>query len=129
MQGNTCPTGCPPRCLRLQQQGCYFFLVFHPLEKRELQNYILTPTSASWWPVKTIFSCSAGQNFPLPSVLPRVLAPRRGPCCRRVSPGEDLLSQGPWLFCIPGIHQSESRNERTEAMSAALGLRSGDPVF
>lgn len=61
--------------------------------------------------------------------FPRVLAPRRGPCCRWISPGSDLLSPAPCLFCVPRAHQGGSRNERTEALSAALGLRSGDPIF
>lgn len=47
-RGSRCLKGWPPRCFRLQQEGCYLALVFHPLKKREFQNCILTPTPVSW---------------------------------------------------------------------------------
>lgn len=76
--------------------------------------------------MKTIFFFLLSRAKPLISgcPFPHLLAPQWNPCCRQISPASYFLTAEPWLFCIPGAHQGQSRNERTEAVSATLGPRS-----
>lgn len=75
--------------------------------------------------MKTIFfSAQQGKTSYFRLSFSHLPAPHWNPCCRHISPASNFLTTEPWLFCIPGACQGQSRNERTEAVSATLGPRS-----
>lgn len=101
-----------------------FSLVFLSLERREFRISSLPQPLPPGGPWKQYFLAQQGKTSYFQPSFSHLLVPRWSPHCRQISPASDFLTTEPRLFCLPGARQGQSRNERTETVSPALGPRS-----
>ena len=109
------PKFAPKAILASAGEDGYFSLVFLPFKRREFRISSLPQPLPPGGPRKQYFPAQQGKTSNFYTEVP---------CCRQISPASYFLTTEPWLFCNPGAHQGRSRNERTKAVSAALGPRS-----